>query len=422
MQIKSIRGTQDILPDEAARWVAVENLARELFARYGYSEIRTPIIEETALFKRSIGDTTDIVQKQMFSFKDRGERDITLRPEATASVVRAYLEHNLDKKQTLTKLFYIGPMFRAERPQAGRQRQFHQIGVEAIGSASPYLDAEVIELLVDFLKQAGVRDFEIKLNSLGCAEDKKKINVLFKKELKARVKNLCDDCQTRVEKNVFRVLDCKNPECKKVIAGLPSILDDICRDCRLHFDAVKAVLDSLGVKYVVDNHLVRGLDYYTKTAFEVTSRKLGGQDAIAAGGRYDNLIKDLGGTAAPAIGFAIGVERLLLASVQCSVDSGQWKKIYIATLGETAQKKGFQIAAELRKSGIACEMGYEEKSLKAQLRQASGSGCTYAAILGEDELKKNKIILRDMAASQQNEIDLDKFFEVVTSKLVTSNS
>ena len=419
MQIKAIRGMEDVLPEEINRWVTIETLTRDLFAKYGYAEIRTPIIEETSLFKRAVGDTTDIVQKQMYTFSDRGERSITLRPEGTAPIVRAYLEHSLDKK----KLFYIGPMFRSERPQAGRQRQFHQIGIEAIGSVSPYLDAEVISLAAIFLKKAGIKDFTIKLNSLGCGKDKSKFAELFKKKLETDVGSLCEDCQTRFEKNVFRVLDCKNSECKKIVGATLAVahkaqqwqaLPLLCKDCDAHFEKVKECLDLLNVKYVIDDHLVRGLDYYTKTVFEVTSVSLGAQDAVAAGGRYDNLVKDLGGPDMPAVGFAIGIERLLMAQADVgAIHELPLQKIYIATLGEAARKKAFELADQLRSNGIACQIEYDEKSLKAQLRSASNLDCTFAAILGDDELRKSKIILRDMSKSEQTEIDIDKIVEYI---------
>ncbi len=410
-QIKSIRGTKDILPEEVNGWVTVENLARELFARYGFAEIRTPIIEETALFKRSIGDTTDIVQKQMYTFQDRGERSITLRPEGTAPIVRAYLENNINNKQGLTKLFYMGPMFRAERPQAGRQRQFHQIGVEAIGSASPYLDAEVISVLSVFLEKSKVKDFTININSLGCKKDKEEFAVSLKKALEPKRKNLCEDCQERFDKNVLRILDCKNPDCKKEVSKV-SMISCLCKDCKGHFDKVKENLDLLRIKYSINNNLVRGLDYYTGTVFEVTASGLGSQDAVAAGGRYDNLIRDLGGPAMPAIGFAIGVERLLMAQNNvgnrhaCSLHY-----VYFATLGEAARKKAFELASELRNSGIVCQMEFEEKSLKSQLKAASNQECKYAVIIGDDELKKGKVILRDMSKSEQIEIELNKITE-----------
>jgi len=406
MQIRAIRGTKDILPGESMQWSAAENLARDLFAKYGYEEIRTPVIEDTALFKRSIGDTTDIVQKQMYTFQDRGERSITLRPEGTAPVVRAYLENNINNKQGLVKLFYMGPMFRAERPQAGRQRQFHQIGVEAIGSASPYLDAEVIALLVNFLKAAGVKDFEVKINNLGCDKDKKIFCDQLKEGLKPNLERLCEDCQSRFGKNVLRILDCKNHDCKKLI---PVITSYQCDDCESHYHKVLDMLNLLGVKYKTYAHLVRGLDYYTGTVFEVTAAGLGSQDAIAAGGRYGNLIKDLGGPDVPAIGFAIGIERLLMASSPESIVHSPETKIYIATLGEAARKKAFELASELREAGIVCIMEYDEKSLKAQLKAASNQECKYAVILGDDELKKDKIILRDMSKSEQEEISLKSF-------------
>jgi len=413
-QIRSIRGTKDILPEEVNSWVAKENLARELFAKYDFTEIRTPIIEETSLFKRSIGDTTDIVQKQMYTFQDRGERSITLRPEGTASIVRAFLEHNLDKKQSLTKLFYIGPMFRAERPQAGRQRQFHQIGIEAIGSASPYLDAEVISILSVFLEKSGVKDFNININSLGCKKDKDEFAVSLKKALEPKRKNLCEDCQGRFEKNILRILDCKNPDCKKEVSKV-SMISCLCKDCKEHFEKVKENLDLLGIKCSINNNLVRGLDYYTGTVFEVTAAGLGSQDAVAAGGRYDNLIKDLGGPEMPAVGFAIGVERLLIAQGNVGARHAVplQNRVYFATLGEAARKKAFGLANELRKSGIACQMEFEEKSLKSQLKAASNQECKYAIIIGDDEIKKGKIVLRDMSKSEQSEVELNSFLNQI---------
>ena len=413
MNIQSIRGTKDILPPEASRWQYLEEISKKTFQLYGYEEIRTPIIEDLQLFKRSVGETTDIVEKEMYAFSDRGERDICLRPEETASVVRAYLESGLFKEREFIKLYYMGPMFRAERPQAGRMRQFHQVGVEVLGADSPYTDAEVIALLVNIIEKLGIKDYTVKLNSLGCAQDRKKISDLLKDELSSEEKLLCENCKARIKRNVFRVLDCKNEACIRVAQKLPTTLENLCKDCYDHFDKVKSCLDSLGVKYKITPHLVRGLDYYTRTAFEVTAKGLGAQDAIAAGGRYDNLIKELGGPDTPAIGFAMGVERVLLAmeASKSGEPAKQELQLFIASLGDAAYEKSFALLNELRKKGISSDMDFQNKSLKGQLRRANNLNAKFVAILGEDELKKGVIGLKNMKTSEQKEISLEKFVE-----------
>lgn len=408
-QIKALRGTKDILPEEARLWTILENKARQVFNLFNYEEIRTPIIEETPLFVRSIGEGTDIVEKQMYTFLDRGERSIALRPEATASAVRAYLEQGMDKQAGLVKLFYLGPMFRAERPQAGRARQFHQIGVEAIGSYSPYLDAEIITLLSRILDSFGILDYKMKLNSLGCENDKSELSAGLRMSLKNEIDNLCDDCKARYNKNVLRLLDCKNEKCRSSIRAIfKGTTDYLCSKCREHFDVVKNALSALNIDYELEPYLVRGLDYYTKTTFEVTHKKLGAQDAIAAGGRYDNLVSDLGGPEKGACGFAIGMERTVMA-IEDTPAFDSRIEIFLATLGEAAYKLGFKLAIGLRNEGISAELDYEGKSLKAQMRTADKLNARFVGLIGDDEIKDSVVTLRDMQTKQQKAISQSDF-------------
>ncbi len=406
--IRAIKGMKDILPDEVSIWQYIENTARRLFKLFGYREIRTPVLEDTALFVKGIGESTDIVQKEMYSFKDRGGKRLSLRPEGTAPIVRAYIENNLDKIEPLTKLYYIGSMFRSERPQAGRQRQFHQIGVEAIGSDSPHIDAETIYLMKVYFDKIGLTDYTIKINTLGCSKDKAKIRNALKRFLSNRINELCKDCKVRVKKNVMRVLDCKVDGCKAIVRTGPKIIDNICEGCHNHFERVKAILESLKVPYTVDLYIVRGLDYYTKTAFEVTHVNLGAQDAIGAGGRYDNLVGDTGGPRMGACGFAIGEDRLITALGKKALEALSLD-LYIAALGDKPYGEGFKLCNELRLNGISAEIDYQNKSLKAQMRQANKKGAKYVAILGEDELEKDTIILRNMANGEQKEIKISNF-------------
>ncbi|MDP2941892.1 MAG: histidine--tRNA ligase [Candidatus Omnitrophota bacterium] len=416
-QIQALRGTKDLLPEEARLWTALEEKARKGFACFGFSEMRTPIIEESSLFVRSIGQGTDIVEKQMYTFLDRGERSISLRPEATASVVRAYLEHGMDKNTGLAKLFYIGPMFRAERPQAGRARQFHQIGVEAIGSYNPNLDAEVIALLVAILDSFNVVGYKIKLNSLGCTNDKNNLSAGLRKSLEGKINDFCDDCKVRYDKNVLRVLDCKEERCKnairKIFQGTEAYL---CPECKTHFDSVRSALDILRVDYQIEPHLVRGLDYYTKTTFEVTHHKLGAQDAIAAGGRYDNLVSDLGGPEKGACGFAIGMERAAMA-IHDIPTGKEGIDIFIATIGDEAYRLGFRLVMELRKVGISADIDYEGRSLKAQMRAADKIGARLAALIGGDEIKNHSITVRNMHTKEQSSIPERSFVSEIERML-----
>ncbi|MBU4342600.1 MAG: histidine--tRNA ligase [Candidatus Omnitrophica bacterium] len=404
--LKALRGTKDILPDEARLWQYIEASSRYIFSIYGYKEIRTPVIEEASLFIRSIGNATDIVQKEMYVFTDRGGRQIALRPEATASVVRSYIENSIGNKEGLSKLFYIGPMFRSERPQKGRQRQFHQLGVEAIGSDAPLLDAEIILLAGDLLKKLNIHNFKIKINSLGCKKDKEKILEDHRKAIKPHLKSLCDECNERYEKNVLRVFDCKNPECQKIVSKIDAA-NSLCKDCEGHFKSVKSALDELKVAYEVDPRIVRGLDYYTKTVFEIVQEDLGAKDAICAGGRYNNLIQDMGGKSTPATGFAFGIERLILAIKDSDVKSGPSLDAFIAIVDKDKFKQGFALLSSLRKKGIACDIDYEDKSLKAQMRKAEKLGARFVIIFGGDEFKKGKVALRDMMKREQREVELE---------------
>jgi histidyl-tRNA synthetase len=399
---KAIRGAKDILPGDAGLWQKIEALARRTFSNYGYREIRTPIIEDSGLFNRCLGALSDIVQKQMFEIK-RDREVLCLRPEATASVVRAYIENHLDRSSGFSKFYYIGPMFRAERPQKGRLRQFHHIGIEAIGSLSPYLDVEVISLASRLLDDFGVKGAEIVINSLGCDTDKKKLSAELRAKLKDRLADLCLDCRGRFERNVFRILDCKNPACVNLAKDLKLGSGALCDECRRHFDKVKQGLDALGIKYNLSSRLVRGLDYYTRTVFEIKHPDLGSQDAIAAGGRYDNLVRELGGPDTGAIGFAFGVERIILAASE-KPGAGKAAGVYLISLGEESMAAGLKLLDELRKNNIQADTNYSSKSLKGAMREANDSGSRFALIIGTDELEKGVVTLKDMASGEQRQV------------------
>jgi histidyl-tRNA synthetase len=410
--INALRGTKDILPDEISLWQNIEAAGRNIFNIYGYKEIRTPIIEEAGLFIRSIGDATDIVQKEMYAFSDRGGRNIALRPEATASIARAYIENSLFQAGGPTKLFYIGPMFRSERPQHGRQRQFYQIGVEAIGSDNPFIDAEVIALAVRFIERLGIKKFHVELNSLGCQKDKIRVMEKHKENFKPHLEKLCETCKGRFDKNVLRIFDCKNQSCKTITESV-NAEHLLCVDCANHFEKVKVGLDTIGIKYTVDHKIVRGLDYYTRTVFEITQEGLGAKDAICAGGRYNNLVKELGGKDTPAIGFAFGMERLVLALQGVIGHRSQVTgiEVFIAVTGDALYNEAFKLLDSLRRAGISSEIDYDTKSLKAQMRKAEKLGAKFIVILGEEELKNKKVVIRDMENRTQKEVELTKLIE-----------
>jgi len=400
------RGTKDILPNQASNWQWLENKIRELCGLYGYEEIRTPIFEHTELFQRSIGEGTDVVDKEMYTFTDRGDRSITLRPENTASVVRAYLQNKLYANTGLVKLFYIGSMFRYDRPQAGRLREFHQFGVEALGEKNPAVDAEIILLAWEFLKGLGLDDLKLKINTVGCPACRpiyrRKLTEYFTEE----ADELCADCRRRLEKNPLRILDCKVDGLKDFMDDAPKIETCLCDDCREHFNAVKKFLTAAGVEFVIDNRLVRGLDYYTKTAFEIQYAPLGAQSAVAGGGRYDGLIREIGGTDTPAVGFAAGLERILLALELQGLLPAQDKKItaFVVASGLEAEIYAFKLLTNLRRKNISAAMDFGKKSMKAQMKLAAKSGAKFALIIGEDEVLTSTVTIKNLETAAQEKI------------------
>ncbi len=409
--IQSVKGMRDILPPASAVWNQVEATSRRVLARFNYREIRTPLLEETALFARSVGEETDIVGKEMYTFDDRDGTSLTLRPESTASVLRAYIEHRLDQQPGLQKLYYMGPMFRHERPQKGRYRQFYQIGAEAIGSDSPAIDAEVIELVVAILQELGIRDFELSVNSVGSKESRAKYNEALRAELKQLAPKLCEDCQRRAETNPLRVLDCKVPEDQPIINQLPSILDFLDEEDREHFRRVREFLDDRGIAYKVNPRQVRGLDYYARTTFEITHGALGAQNAILGGGRYDGLAENLGSkVAAPGIGFSIGEDRLVMAVEESKTLKPPGLDLYIAPMGDTALRHCSVLASELRKLDISVEVGTERK-LKRMLELANKLEARFTLIVGDNEIVTQSYSLKNMASGEQETLSRQKLLE-----------
>ncbi len=415
-QLQALRGTQDILPNDIYIWLYMENTIRDLCALYGYGEIRTPIFEETKLFLRGIGDTTDVVTKEMYTFEDRGGRSITLRPENTASAVRAFLEHKLYGDQGVHKLFYIGSMFRYDRPQAGRYREFHQFGVEILGASSPLADVEVIVLAYRLFQKLGLQNLELRINSIG---DKNCRNA-YKKELisyyESQKDMLCEDCKQRLYKNPLRLLDCKEDNCKLLAKNAPVITNYLCEECHNKFEKVKSGLTALHISYVIDPGLVRGLDYYTNTAFEIQYPPLGAQSAICGGGRYDKLVEEMGGPDVPGIGFAVGLERLLLALEGQNLipNCPQKSSVYIVALGEKAEIQGLKIQGELREKGVMTYMDLQEKSLKGQMKQAGKVQSIYAVIIGENEIEQGKATVKHMQTGEQSEISFSQVADYIS--------
>ena len=400
--IKAVKGTRDILPPASAAWNHVEAIAREVFRTYNYQEIRTPLFEETALFARGVGEDTDIVGKEMYTWEDRDGSSLTLRPEATASVMRAYIEHRLDQVPGIKKLYYIGPMFRRERPQKGRFRQFYQIGAEAIGSDSPIVDAEVIEMVVELLRRAGMEGFHLLLNSVGCSDCRPAYLALLREKLADIAPKLCSDCQRRAVTNPLRVLDCKVPGDQPYIDQLPSILDHLDDACRQHFASVRGNLDARGIAYEIRPRMVRGLDYYMRTTFEITHGALGAQNSVLGGGRYDGLAEAIGSKVpAPGIGFSIGEDRLVMILEEASPD--RFKPavdVFLAPMGEAAELHAGALAAELRSLGFSVERSADRK-LKRALEVANKTGARYTLILGDDEVNTGTYSLKDMASGEQ---------------------
>jgi histidyl-tRNA synthetase len=417
-QIKAVRGTKDVTPDEVYKWQHVESVARSVFETFGFREIRTPIFEHTELFVKGTGETTDIVQKEMYTFNDKGGRSLTLRPEGTPPIVRSYLENNLFVDVPVCKLYYIGPMFRYERPQAGRFRQHQQIGAEILGASSPYADAELISMYLYFVSKLGIKDLQLHLNSVGCAECKPLYNEALKAYALEHFDSLCETCRDRFERNPLRMLDCKVETCRAIFARGPVMLDHLCDNCQNHLDTVVQALNMLGLPHELDPFLVRGLDYYTKTVFEVTARGLGSQDAITGGGRYDNLIEQMGGKPTPALGFGSGQNRLIatMEAQNVAFPDPPNIKVFIASLCEQASSIAFEIVYLLRQKGIAAEAGVEGKNLKSQMKAANKMGAKYVAMIGEDELDKGIVTLRDMVSGEQEEVDIQIVVDILAKK------
>jgi histidyl-tRNA synthetase len=415
LRIQAVRGTHDVLPDEIPAWHAIEAAARELFARYGYREIRTPVFEETELFARSIGNETDIVAKEMYTFEDRDGASLTLRPEATAGIVRAVLEHDLVRADPALKVWALGPMFRRERPQKGRYRQFHQVDVEALGFTSPTVDVEIVELALAYLERCGLRQHELVLNSVGDERCRPAYVETLRAALRGHASRLCADCRRRVDTNPLRVLDCKVPEDQEVIDSLPTITEHLCPECRDHLDEVKRQLGLLGISYRLSPRLVRGLDYYVRTTFEVLSGELGAQNSVLGGGRYDGLVRDLGGPDVAGIGFAVGMERLALllpageAPGRCDV--------FLAPLVPAALDRALLLQRTLREAGLRAMLDPEGRSFKSRMKQADKLGARLVAILGEDEMARGVWTVRDMSRSAQEDVPADAVLDHVKEKL-----
>lgn len=411
--IQAVRGFRDVLGREVGIWQRVEETARQVLERYGFREIRIPILERTELFARSIGETTDIVEKEMYSFQDRSGVSLTLRPEATAGILRAYIEHALHQSEPIQKLYFIGPMFRYERPQKGRYREFHQIDAEVLGSSDPRTDAELLAALRAFFRELSLEELEFQINSLGCPECRPGFRARVVSHLEARKASLCADCTRRLSVNPLRIYDCKVEGCKQALQGAPSILEGLCRDCTEHLERVKEHLSLLEVPFSMNPFIVRGLDYYRRTTFEVLSKNLGAQNAVCGGGRYDGLISELGGPDLPGIGFAVGQERLVSILEQKGILQEHPLELFVAALGEKASREAFLWVERARRAGLKAEMDLRGGSLKAQLRRADKLGAKRVLILGELELASGKAPLRDMAQAVQVEVELAQLEQVM---------
>ena len=411
------KGTKDVLPQDAYKWQYVESVARDVAKLFNLSEIRTPTFEHTELFQRGVGDTTDVVTKEMYTFKDKGDRSITLKPEGTAGAARSFIENGMASGVLPAKLFYITPAFRYERPQAGRLREFHQFGVEIFGAKSAQTDAEAITAADALLKKLGLQ-VKLYINSIGCKACRAEYNKALKAFFEPHLENLCYDCKTRFEKNPLRLLDCKEENCKKINATAPSMLDYLCEDCKAHFEEVKACLTLAGVEYEIDNRIVRGLDYYTRTVFEFVSTAIGAQGTVCAGGRYDGLIEELGGNSVPAVGFAAGLERLLIVMEQTGVviPAPEKPTVYLAGMDNDCRKKAFEIAASLRKAGVFAEIDHMDRSVKAQFKYADKLGAKYVAVIGGNELMESVMNVKNMSNGESEKVSFDQAVAYFTTK------
>lgn len=407
------KGTKDVLPSDSYKWQYVENTARRVAKIFGASEIRTPTFEHTEVFLRGVGETTDIVNKEMYTFLDKGGRSVTLKPEGTAGVARAFVENGMHSSALPAKLFYITQCFRYERPQAGRLREFHQFGVEFLGSNDANIDAETILFANAFIKAIGIKNVTLYINSIGCKHCRKNYEEALKRYFNDNIDGMCELCKDRLDKNPLRILDCKNEDCKKINAGAPKILDYICDDCAKHFEKVKRLLDIAGVKYVVDSGIVRGLDYYTRTVFEFVSDNIGAQGTVCGGGRYDGLISQLGGADVPGIGFAVGIERvlMLLENLGVKIPNEEKVTVYFAPMGEEEGEKAFELATALRAKGISCDFDHMGRSIKSQFKYADKIGAEYVAVIGSSELENGAVKLKKMADGSEEIISFNALKE-----------
>lgn len=416
MFISAPKGTKDLLPDQVYKWHYVENKFSDICKRYGFKEIRTPMFEHTEVFARGIGDTTDVVQKEMYTFNDHAGRSITLKPEGTSGAVRAFIEHKQYAEVQPTKYYYNTDCFRYEKPQAGRLRHFHQFGIEVFGTSDMLADAEVISLGYDFLTELGITEIQLRINSVGCPDCRRKYRDALKEFLKPRYDELCNTCKDRYERNPMRILDCKSEICKKIVENAPRMLDYLCDDCRNAFEELKTNLTSMGIEYVIDPNIVRGLDYYTKTAFEFVTTKIGAQGTVCGGGRYDHLIEELGGPPIPGVGFGLGIERLIMLMEANDVKFPEESRpeVFIAVMGEAAKSFGLKLCRELRQKDVIAEMDTLSRNIKGQFKYADRLGAKYTLVIGEDELKKGVVSLKDMAKSEQREIKIENIYEEIT--------
>ncbi len=410
---RAVKGTNDILPQNSHEWQFVEGKMLETASLYGFSEIRVPVFEHTEVFLRSVGDTTDVVQKEMYTFDDKGGRSITLRPELTAGVIRSTIEKGLVNGALPVKVCYIGGCYRYEKPQAGRLREFHQFGVECIGAGAPNADAEIISLARQVLDNIGIKKISLEINSIGCPECRKAYHAALKEYFNQNIDTLCGTCKERLERNPMRILDCKSPVCSELAAKAPVVLDYLCDDCHDHFESVKAHLTAAGIEYTINPHIVRGLDYYTRTVFEFVSGDIGAQSTVCGGGRYDGLISQMGGPATPSLGFAMGIERLMLVleAQKAELPKAPTTDLYIATMGENAQVKATSLCADLRREGLKAETDICGRSLKAQMKYANKIGAKFSMVLGDNEIEVGKARLKDMAEGTEKEIELDQTVE-----------
>ena len=420
MFISAPKGTKDLLPDQVYKWHYVENKFSDICKRYGFKEIRTPMFEHTEVFARGIGDTTDVVQKEMYTFNDHAGRSITLKPEGTSGAVRAFIEHKQYAEVQPTKYYYNTDCFRYEKPQAGRLRHFHQFGIEVFGTSDMLADAEVISLGYDFLTELGITEIQLRINSVGCPDCRRKYRDALKEFLKPRYDELCNTCKDRYERNPMRILDCKSEICKKIVENAPRMLDYLCDDCRNAFEELKTNLTSMGIEYVIDPNIVRGLDYYTKTAFEFVTTKIGAQGTVCGGGRYDHLIEELGGPPIPGVGFGLGIERLIMLMEANDVKFPEESRpeVFIAVMGEAAKSFGLKLCRELRQKGVIAEMDTLSRNIKGQFKYADRLGAKYTLVIGEDELKKGVVSLKDMAKSEQREIKIANRYEEITRETI----